>query len=218
VNLILLGPPGAGKGTQAGVLSQRLNIPHISTGDMLREALRENRETGLKAKEYMEKGELVPDEIVTEIVKETLKRTDVKRGFILDGYPRTEVQAENLDQALKDIKKNVITVLYFKTSPTVSIKRLSGRRICPECNRNYHIINLPPKKENICDECSVSLYQREDDKEKTVKKRLEVYSDKTKGLIEYYKKRNLLREIDGDLEVEALYKQITALFKRENLA
>jgi len=218
MRLILLGPPGAGKGTQADVLSNRLNMPHISTGDMLREALRENREVGRRAKEYMEKGELVPDELVTEIVKNRLSQADTKDAFILDGYPRTEKQAEDLDAALDSIGNKLDLVLYFKTSSEVSIERLSGRRICPHCNANYHIKNRPPAKEGNCDKCGTALYQREDDKPTTVIKRLEVYGLKTKSLISYYQKKGLLREIPGDFEVESLYEFLTGLFAKEKLA
>ena len=217
MNLVLLGPPGAGKGTQAGVLSQRLKIAHVSTGDMLREEVHNGTTLGKKAKEYMEEGELVPDRLVTEIVKERLGRPDLKSGFILDGYPRTESQAKKLDKALSDKNKKLDLVLYFKTSPAVSIERLAGRRVCAACNVNYHIKNLPPKKEGVCDRCGSVLLQREDDKEKTVLKRLEVYNKQTEGLIEYYKKRNTLREIPGDIDVEPLYNFLINLFRKEKL-
>lgn len=218
MRLVLLGPPGAGKGTQAGVLSHRLGIPHISTGDMLREAARFGNPIGMKAKSYMETGDLVPDEVVTEIVKQRLERVDASEGFILDGYPRTEAQAGDLETALKEKGKSMDLVLYFKTSPDVSIQRLSGRRICPNCNINYHVTNRPPKKEGICDDCGIRLYQRDDDKASTVSKRLEVYEAKTKDLVDYYKKTELLREIPGDYEVEPLYKFLVDLFKRESLS
>ena len=217
MNLILLGPPGAGKGTQAEVLSGKLGVVHISTGDMLREAAREGHELGRKAREFMEKGELVPDDLVTEIVKERLTRPDTIGGFILDGYPRTDTQARDLDAALKCIKCGIDLVLYFKTSPAVCIKRLSGRRICPKCNANYHLKNRPPKKDLLCDKCGAGLYQREDDKEGTVKKRLEVYNQKTKTLIKYYKNKSLLREAPGDMDVEELFSFLAELFKKEKL-
>ena len=218
MRLVLLGPPGAGKGTQADVLSNRLKIPHISTGDELREALREKKDVGKRAKEYMEKGDLVPDELVTEIVKDRLSRDDVKKGFILDGYPRTEKQAEDLDRALNSPEKRLDLVIYFKTSPAVSIERLSGRRICRGCNANYHTKNIPPAIEGICDKCGKELYQRKDDKKETVVTRLEVYIQKTKSLIEYYEKKGLLREVPGDFEVESLYNFLVGLFKKEKLA
>ncbi len=218
MKLILLGPPGAGKGTQADVISTKLNMPHISTGDMLREAVKEGKPVGKKAKEYMESGELVPDEVVTEIVKQRLEKPDVKKGFILDGYPRTTAQAESLDKALEASGNNIDIVLYFKTSPEVSIARLSGRRICSECGANYHIKNRPAKKEDVCDKCGKKLYQRKDDEPGTVKNRLKVYEEKTKDLIEYYKKKSLLREVPGDFEVEALYNVLRDLFKKEKLA
>ena len=218
MKLILLGPPGVGKGTQADVISIRMNVPHISTGDMLREAVKDGSPVGKKAKGYMASGELVPDELVTEIVKQRLERPDVKKGFILDGYPRTTAQAESLEAALEGSKNNIDLVLYFKTSPEVSIERLSGRRICSECGANYHIKNRPAKKEGICDKCGKKLYQRKDDEPGTVKNRLKVYEEKTKDLIEYYKKKSLLREVPGDFKVDALYKVLRDLFKKEKLA
>lgn len=213
MRLILLGPPGAGKGTQSVVLSREFKIPHISTGDILREAVKEALPLGLKAKSYMDKGELVPDEVVTGIVVERLKRPDTKSGFILDGFPRTLKQAGDLDAALSgSASKGVDMVIYFDTSEPVAIERLTGRRVCSGCGFNYHVKNIPPKKEGQCDKCGGRLFQRPDDSEETVKKRLAVYEAQTKPLIEYYAKKGILKKVSGDLDVEELFKHLSRMF------
>ena len=217
MRLILLGPPGAGKGTQGHVLSERFHVPHVSTGDMLREAVKENSPVGLKAQEYMNRGELVPDDIVIEIVKERLGKKGSRNGFILDGFPRTRRQAEMLDSVLHEMHKNIDMVIYFRTSEDVIVRRLSGRRICRSCGANYHIKNIPPKVKGICDVCNGPLYQREDDKEGTVKNRLEVYERQTSPLIDYYKEKSKLNTITGDLEVEDAFKSILKLFAEKDL-
>lgn len=214
---MLLGPPGAGKGTQADVLSKEFDIPHISTGDILREAVREESKVGKKAKSYMDKGELVPDNIVTEIVVGHLAKPDAQKGFILDGYPRTKRQAESLSDALKLKDISIDRVLYFRTSVPTVISRLSGRRICPKCNAIYHVKNNPPLKDGICNKCGSELYQRDDDKEETVKKRLEVYRKTEEELIDYYKNVSILREVSGDLEVMELFRSLIDSFKKEGL-
>lgn len=213
MRLIFLGPPGAGKGTQAKVVSERFNIPHISTGDILREAVKTNSPVGRQAKSYMEKGELVPDEIVTKIVVERLKMPDTSNGFILDGFPRTKQQAVSLDEELKKIKKALDYVIYFNTSPQMSIARLSGRRVCRSCGANYHVVNIKPKKEGVCDLCGGELYQREDDKEKTVENRLKVYQLQTRDLIDYYKSKGILETVSGDLNVEEVFDELSKFFK-----
>lgn len=215
MNLVLLGPPGAGKGTQAKVLSQKLNIHHISTGDMLREAVSKGTSLGKEAAEYMGKGELVPDRLVIEIVKETLATVGVEKGFILDGFPRTLKQAKMLDSTLENINKKLDSIIYFKTSVETSVARLSGRRVCKKCGVNFHIKNIPPKKDGICDYCGNQLYQRKDDQEKTVKKRWTVYAEETAPLITYYENRGVLQEVSGDLEVNELNKILMALFQKE---
>jgi adenylate kinase len=217
MNLVLLGPPGAGKGTQAKVLSQDLNIPHISTGDMLREAAAKESPLGKKAKQYMLKGELVPDGLVIDIVKERLTKADVQKGFLLDGFPRTLEQAKMLDETLAKIRKKLDMVLYFKTSLDTSIARLSGRRVCKVCGANFHIKNIPPKKEGVCDYCQGELYQRKDDSEETVRRRWSVYMGETIPLIDYYKKRGLLEEVSGDLDVEDLNSILIDLFHGKKL-
>ncbi len=217
MNLVLLGPPGAGKGTQAKVLSEELGIAHISTGDMLREAVSKESALGKKAKEYMMKGELVPDGLVIDIVKERLTKGDVAGGFILDGFPRTLEQAKMLDTMLGNIKKKLDAVIYFRTSLEMSILRLSGRRVCRACGANFHTKNIPPKKIGVCDYCGGELYQRKDDFEETVRRRWSVYMEETTPLIDFYKKHGLLEEVSGDLEVAELNKILTALFHRKNL-
>lgn len=217
MNLVLLGPPGAGKGTQAKVLSQKLDIPHIATGDMLREAVSKGTSLGKEAKEYMARGELVPDGLVIEIVTETLAAGNLEKGFILDGFPRTLEQAKMLDSTLDNIGKKLDTVLYFKTSLETSVARLSMRRVCEKCGANFHLKNIPPKKEGICDYCAGELYQRKDDREETIKRRWSVYSEETAPLIAYYKKEGVLREVSGDLDVDELNKILIFLFQNEKL-
>ena len=218
MKLVLLGPPGAGKGTQSVVLAKRYKIPHISTGDILRESVKLAQPLGLKAKSYMDKGELVPDEIVTDIVVERLKKDDTKDGYILDGFPRTLKQAEDLDEALKRAASATDMVIYFATSPAVAIERLSGRRVCKSCGFNYHVKNIPPKKEGICDKCGGSLFQRPDDKEETVRNRLKVYEDQTKPLIDHYVKKGLLKRVSGDMGVDELFKVLSKIFADAKLA
>jgi len=217
LNIVLLGPPGAGKGTQAKVLTQKFNVVHISTGDMLRDAVRNGTNVGKLAKTYMDKGDLVPDNVVIEIVTERITHKDAREGFLLDGFPRTDKQAVDLDHSLAKIDKKVKVVLFFKTSRKTSIERLSGRRVCTACGGNFHVRNMPPKRRGVCDHCGGSLIQRDDDREETVKKRLSVYEQETKSLVKYYKKKGILQEVNGDLEVDSLFKRILKLFVTEKL-
>lgn len=218
MKLVLLGPPGAGKGTQSVVLAREFKIPHISTGDILREAVKEGLPLGLEAKSYMDKGELVPDEVVTGIVVERLKKPDTGNGYILDGFPRTLKQANDLDAALSKSGANIDMVLYFETSEKTAIERLTGRRVCKKCGFNYHIKNIPPKKPGVCDKCGGELYQRPDDKEDTVRKRLKVYEAQTKPLIEYYTRKDILKKVSGDLGVDELFKVLSKMFAGAKLA
>lgn len=218
MKLVLLGPPGAGKGTQSIVLSKKYDIPHISTGDILRESVKKSLPLGLKAKSYMDKGELVPDEIVTGIVADRLKDADTKKGYILDGFPRTVKQAEDLDAALKSLGSSIDMAVYFDTSEATAIERLSGRRVCKACGFNYHIKNIPPKKYGICDKCGKELFQRPDDKEDTVRNRLKVYEAQTKPLIEYYTKKGIIKEVSGDLGVDGLFEVLSKIFRDAKLA
>ncbi|NQT23077.1 MAG: adenylate kinase [Candidatus Omnitrophica bacterium] len=218
MRLVLLGPPGAGKGTQAVVLSKNYKALHVSTGDMLRDALKKKTKSGILAKDYMERGELVPDEIVTKIVSERISKADAKQGFILDGFPRNKNQAVDLDRELKNLEISLDMVLYFKTSELTSVERLTGRRVCPKCGINYHVKNRPPKNNNLCDTCNVILVHRNDDKVETIKKRLEVYDRETKPLLDYYSESGLLREVSGNLDVDGLFRILQNLFKKENVA
>lgn len=217
MNLVLLGPPGAGKGTQSVVLSKEYRIAHISTGDLLRESIKAGEDLGLKAKSYMDKGELVPDDIVVGMVVDRLKRADASKGFMLDGFPRTLKQAQELDKSLSEIGFEIDMVVYFETSEKVAVERLSGRRVCKNCGFNYHVKNIPPKKEGICDKCGGVLFQRPDDNEATVRNRLKVYEAQTKPLIEYYNKKGLLKKVSGDMGVHELFKVLSKIFSDAKL-
>ncbi len=217
MRLVLLGPPGAGKGTQAKLLAAKFNIPHISTGDILREEMKEKSPLGNKVAEFVTGGELVPDDIVVEVVGSRLVKPDAKNGFILDGFPRTLDQAEELNKALSILNISIDLVLYFATSSQVSIKRLSGRRVCKQCKVNFHTTNMPPKKEGICDFCGSKLFLRDDDKEETVIRRLKVYQEQTANLINFYINNGSLRKVSGDLDAEEVNKQLLELFAQENL-
>lgn len=208
MRLIILGAPGAGKGTQAEYLSNRFGIPHISTGDILRENVKNQTELGKKAKEYMDKGLLVPDEIVIEIVKDRLMQDDCKNGFLLDGFPRTVVQAEALEKVLAELGQKIDKVLNIEVPDEKILERMSGRRICKNCGASFHVIYRPPKEEGRCDVCGGELYQREDDKEETVKRRLEVYHAQTQPLIEYYKNKGLLVTAVGQEEIADTTKEV----------
>ncbi|MFH1868252.1 MAG: adenylate kinase [Candidatus Omnitrophota bacterium] len=218
MRLVLLGPPGAGKGTQAKVLSNKLHILHISTGDMFREAKASGSDLGKKLDDYMSRGALVPDDVVNEIVIDRLKKDDLQEsGFMLDGYPRTKKQAEVLDEELEKISAHLDLVVYMKTSKDTILIRLTGRRVCEKCGKIYHIKNIPPKREGLCDECGGKLYQRYDDKEETVLKRLDVYQKQTEELIDYYNDNGVLKTVSGDLDVRQLYDVLYELFGKEGL-
>lgn len=197
LNLILLGPPGAGKGSQAKSLAVRYGIPHISTGDILRAAVRDKTELGVKAKAYMDKGALAPDDLVVEIVAERLEMDDCKAGFILDGFPRNIPQAEAVEMMLGSLGKKTDKVINIQVSHREIIKRLSGRWVCRNCGEGYHIIFNPPMEDKKCDKCKGEIYQRDDDKEDTILARLKVYEEQTAPLIDFYKKRGSLISIDG---------------------
>lgn len=218
LRLIFLGPPGAGKGTQANVLAGELGLAHISTGDLLRESVKKESPIGLRAKGFMDKGELVPDEIVIGLVVDKLKNGKNKKGFILDGFPRTQPQAVSLDSSLDKLGEKIDLVLYFKTSESTIIERLSGRRVCRACGANYHITNIPPKRPDICDICGGQLYQRQDDKIDTITNRLKVYEEQTASLIDYYTTKGILREVSGDFDVHNVREILLSLFKQENLS
>lgn len=197
MKLILLGPPGAGKGTQAKMLTEKFGIPQISTGDILRAAVKEGTALGLKAKEFMDAGALVPDEVVIGIVAERLLAADCDNGFILDGFPRTVAQADALQGNLAQMGKQLDRVLSLKVDAEALVIRLTGRRTCKDCGKGYHLSYDPPRQEGRCDACGGELFQRDDDREETIRKRLAVYDEQTSPLIDYYSKAGLLVELDG---------------------
>ncbi len=207
--LVFLGPPGAGKGTYAKRLQEITGIPHISTGDIFRDIVKkENDELGKKIKEIMERGELVPDELVNEVVKRRLSEKDCERGFILDGYPRTVAQAEFLDDFLKTQNKELTAAVLFEVPEEVVVQRLTARRICPKCGRIYNLISLPPKEDELRDDCKVKLVQREDDKEETVRHRYKVYLEKTQPVIDYYDKKGILKRVDGTIGIDNVIAEV----------
>ncbi len=214
MNLILLGPPGGGKGTQAKRIVEKYGIPQISTGDMFREAVAKGTELGKKAKEYMDRGELVPDEIVIGIVKERLAQPDCEKGFILDGFPRTLKQAEALDDILEEMNKKIDAVININVPDEEIIKRIVYRRTCKNCGAVYNLIYSPPKEDNKCDKCGGELYQRDDDKEETVRERLRVYKEQTQPLIDYYKKKGVLYEVDGTKSIDEVWKEIENILEK----
>lgn len=208
MRLILLGPPGAGKGTQAAAIVEKYQIPHISTGDIFRYNIKQGTELGKKAKSYMDQGLLVPDEVVVEIVEDRLKKDDCKNGFLLDGFPRTVVQAEALDKVLEKMNVALDKVINIEVDKSILVDRAVGRRICKECGATFHVKYNPPAKADICDQCGGNLYQRDDDNEETVTKRIEVYLKETAPLTEYYSKQDKLVTIDGDKEISKVFEDI----------
>ena len=213
MNIILFGPPGAGKGTQAKKLVDFYGIPQISTGDILRANVREGTELGLAAKAYMDKGELVPDKVLIGIIKNRLKEADCEKGFILDGYPRTVPQADALEVILDEIEKPIDVVLNLEVPDEVLVGRISGRLMC-KCGTSYHIISNPPKKDNICDICGGEVFQRDDDKAEAVQNRLDVYKKQTQPLINYYKEKGILVTLDGTKDIDVVFKDIKAILAK----
>ena len=214
MRLVLLGPPGAGKGTQASAIVKKYKIPHISTGDIFRANIKEGTVLGREAKSYMDKGLLVPDELVVSIVKDRLLEDDCKGGFLLDGFPRTVTQAEALDSELKNMGIKLDRVININAAAEILIERAVGRRICKECGATYHIKYNPPKVEGLCDKDQGELYQRDDDTEATVSTRINIYMSQTEPLIEYYKKQGLLLDVDGTRRIEEVSEEI--LLKLDN--
>jgi adenylate kinase len=198
VRVIFLGPPGAGKGTQAGALAQEWGVPHIATGDMLREAAARGTRLGLEAKRYMDTGALVPDDVVIGLVGERLGEADAARGAVLDGFPRTVAQAEALDALLTGKPSGIDRVVFFDVSRAELLRRLTGRRVCRQCGATYHMVSAPPRVPGVCDRCGAELYQREDDGETAVAKRLDVYTKQTSPLLDYYRRRGILTQIAGE--------------------
>lgn len=216
MRIILLGPPGAGKGTQAKVLAERLNLTHISTGDILRQNVLEGTDLGNQAKEYMNKGVLVPDELVGQMLTQRIDQIDSKSGFILDGYPRNINQARTLDEVLQKRDIGIDMVIYLDTSVPVIIQRLYGRLVCSLCGANFHIKNMPPKKDMVCDNCGGRLYQRTDDKEETIKKRIEIYHKESAELIQYYEAKQKLLRISADQEAGFVLDNMIRLIDQYN--
>ncbi|MBQ1511778.1 MAG: adenylate kinase [Selenomonadaceae bacterium] len=213
MHILLMGPPGAGKGTQAANLVTEFGIPHISTGDMFRAAVKEGTELGKQAKACMDAGKLVPDEVTIGIVRERLAKDDCKKGFILDGFPRTVEQADALDGIMKDLGLSITRVLNINVPAEDLIERAVGRRICKKCGATYHVKFHPPKAEGVCDACGGELYQRADDSAGTMKNRLAVYEDSTRPLIEYYKKAGVYTEVDGRQAIDAVTKGLVEALK-----
>ncbi|PIN79770.1 adenylate kinase [Candidatus Woesearchaeota archaeon CG10_big_fil_rev_8_21_14_0_10_34_8] len=208
MRLILLGAPGAGKGTQAKHLCDKYSIPQISTGDMLRAAVKEGTELGKKADVLMKEGKLIDDDLICAIVKDRLQKSDCKNGFLLDGFPRTIPQADGLIKILTELKKQLNAVIYVTVSDETIMQRMTGRRSCPKCGAVFHIKNNSPKQEGKCDKCGTKLIQRDDDKPKTVKKRLDTYNNLTAPLVKYYKEKDLLKEINGEQPVKKVFDDI----------
>ena len=213
MRVILLGPPGAGKGTQAASIASEINIPHISTGEMFRAALKEGTPLGLEAKKYMDSGELVPDDVVVGMVNERIQQSDCKNGFLLDGFPRTIIQAQKLDETMESDGLKIDLVINLQCSDRTVLSRLTGRRVCRNCGAIYHIENMPPKQDGICDKCGGELYQRDDDKADTILNRLEVYRNSTEALIDYYRQKDLLKNVDANAQREETLNAMLALIK-----
>jgi len=211
--IIMLGAPGAGKGTQADILSQEMDLPHIASGDLFRQALEKKTEVGLLAKGHMNKGELVPDEITIKMILERINQPDCASGCLLDGFPRTLHQARVLDEALREQGKTIDKAIYIEVPNEELVKRLSGRRLCRVCQTPYHIISSPPKTPGKCDKCGGELYQRSDDREETVKDRLNIFFAQTFPILDYYKKRNKLIRVNGNLGMQGVAREIISALK-----
>lgn len=213
MKIVMLGAPGAGKGTQAKKISEKYSIPHISTGDIFRANIKENTELGQKAKTYMDKGLLVPDELVVDLVVDRLSQDDAKKGYVLDGFPRTIPQAKALDEALEKIGEKLDYAINVDVPDENIVCRMSGRRACVSCGGTYHIKYNPTKTEGVCDACGGELVLRDDDKPETVKKRLDVYHEQTQPLIDYYKESGVLKDVDGTVDLEDVFAAIVSILE-----
>ena len=211
MKIIMLGAPGAGKGTQAKMIAEKFGIPHISTGDIFRANIKNGTELGKKAKEYMDKGQLVPDELTVEILLDRVANDDCKNGYVLDGFPRTIPQADVLDKELTKLGDKVDYAINVDVPDENIVRRMSGRRACLKCGATYHIEHIPPKQEGICDTCGSELVQRDDDKPETVQNRLKVYHEQTQPLIEYYDGKNILRTVDGTKDMQEVFNSIVSI-------
>ncbi len=213
MKIIMLGAPGAGKGTQAKKIAAKYDIPHISTGDIFRANIKSGTELGKKAKEYMDQGLLVPDELVVDLVIDRFKQPDCEKGYVLDGFPRTIPQAKALDEALAKNGDAVQYAIDVDVPDEEIVSRMSGRRACVNCGGTYHVVTIPPKKEGICDNCGANLVLRDDDQPETVKKRLNVYHEQTQPLIDYYKSKGILKSVDGTQIMDAIFAQIVTILE-----
>ncbi|NLP43415.1 MAG: adenylate kinase [Peptococcaceae bacterium] len=213
MRIILMGPPGAGKGTQAELLIEHYKIPHISTGDMFREAIKQETPLGLKAKEYMDAGALVPDEVTIGIVADRLAQADCSKGFLLDGFPRTAAQADALAKILSDLNISLDGVINLEVAEKILLERLTGRRVCKQCAATFHTVFNPPKIQEVCDKCGGELFQRSDDTIETARNRLKVYNEQTEPLIAYYSKQGLLKSIQGDGEISQVFRNIVEVLE-----
>lgn len=211
MKIIMLGAPGAGKGTQAKMIAEKYGLPHISTGDIFRANIKNGTELGKEAKEYMDKGLLVPDELTVRLLLDRVAQDDCKNGYVLDGFPRTIPQAEVLDEKLSELGEKVDFAINVDVPDENIVNRMSGRRACLSCGATYHIVSIPPKKEGICDVCASALVLRDDDKPETVQNRLKVYHDQTQPLIDFYEKKGVLRSVDGTLPMEEVFTAITKI-------
>ena len=211
MKIIMLGAPGAGKGTQAKMIADKYQVPHISTGDIFRANIKNGTELGKKAKEYMDKGQLVPDELTVEILLDRVAQDDCKNGYVLDGFPRTIPQADVLDTELTKLGDKVDYAINVDVPDENIVRRMSGRRACLKCGATYHIEHIPPKKEGICDNCGSELVQRDDDKPETVQNRLSVYHEQTQPLIDYYNKKGILKSVDGTKDMQEVFDEITGI-------
>lgn len=214
--VVFIGPPGVGKGTQASLLADSFSIPKFATGDLLREALKNKTPLGIEAKNYMDSGKLVPDQLVLNLIKGKISDLHKETGFILDGFPRTFSQAEGLDEILSTLCHNVSLAIEFSMDEEERIARLTGRRLCPNCQRTYHILFAPPKKDTLCDYCSVQLVQRADDNEDVIRKRSSVYWETTEPLLSYYRRKNILKVVNASSSIENVFSRLKQIFSELN--
>lgn len=213
MKIIMLGAPGAGKGTQAHMIAEKYHLPHVSTGDIFRANIKNGTELGMEAKSYMDRGELVPDELTVRILLDRVAQDDCRNGYILDGFPRNIPQAEVLEKELEKLGDKIDVAIDMEVPDESIIKRMSGRRACSSCGATYHIVNIPPKKEGVCDVCGEALILRDDDREETVQKRLDVYHEQTQPLIDFYTKKGILKTVDGTQDMMDVFQTIMKILE-----